>query len=308
MTTTELAIVGVGKIARDQHAPAIEASDALRLAATVSRSGGLDGVENHESLDALFDARPDVGAVVLSMPPQARFAAAAQALRAGRHVMLEKPPGVGVAEVLALERMTRETGVSLFATWHSRHAAGVAPARAWLAERRVQSVAIDWREDVREWHPGQQWIWQAGGLGVFDPGINALSILTTILPEPLRLTEATLSVPENRDTPIAADLRFETVGGAPVVAGLDWRHEGPPVWEIRVATDEGRLVLAEGGARLAGDDAAEEVEGPGEYVGLYRRFAELIARGESDVDVAPFLHVADAFMLGRRRIVAPFHD
>jgi D-galactose 1-dehydrogenase len=41
---------------------------------------------------------------------------------------------------------------------------------------------------------------------------------------------------------------------------------------------------------------------------LYRRFAELVASGRSDVDTAPLRHVADAFMLGRRTLVADFHD
>ena len=39
---------------------------------------------------------------------------------------------------------------------------------------------------------------------------------------------------------------------------------------------------------------------------LYRHFAELIANGVSDVDLSPLVHVADAFMLGRRRDVEPF--
>ena len=43
-----------------------------------------------------------------------------------------------------------------------------------------------------------------------------------------------------------------------------------------------------------------------EYRGVYRRFVELIANGVSDVDLSPLVHVADAFMLGRRRDVEPF--
>ena len=43
-----------------------------------------------------------------------------------------------------------------------------------------------------------------------------------------------------------------------------------------------------------------------EYRGIYRRFVELIANGVSDVDLSPLVHVADAFMLGRRRDVEPF--
>jgi D-galactose 1-dehydrogenase len=43
-----------------------------------------------------------------------------------------------------------------------------------------------------------------------------------------------------------------------------------------------------------------------EYAGLYRRFAELVALGRSEVDVSPLRHVADAFLRGRRVLVEPF--
>src|SRR5699024_2048398 len=121
---------------------------------------------------------------------------------AGRDVLLEKPPGASVAEVMALDRLARDKACVLYATWHSRHAAGVGPARDWLAGRRILGGRITWREDVRRWHPGQDWIWQAGGLGVFDPGINALSVLTAILPVEVFVGAAELEFPANRDTPI----------------------------------------------------------------------------------------------------------
>ncbi|WP_253949301.1 Gfo/Idh/MocA family protein [Mangrovicoccus sp. HB161399] len=304
----EIALVGVGKIARDQHIPAIAANGAMRVAATVSRTGGIEGVENHASLPMLLHARPDISAVSLCMPPQARYVYAAEAILAGRHVMLEKPPGATVSEVLALKDLAAEKGVTLFATWHSRHAAGVAAAKAWLADKAIARVRIDWKEDVRHWHPGQDWIWEPGGLGVFDPGINALSILTEILPAPVRLTSADLTFPENRAQPIAADLRFAGADGLAVEAEFDWRQTGPQTWDITAETDAGTLRLSEGGAKLAIDDAPQRVAGLGEYPDLYRRFAELIAQGESDVDVAPLLHVADAFLTGRRLATEPFHD
>ena len=53
---------------------------------------------------------------------------------------------------------------------------------------------------------------------MFDPGINALSIITRILPHALCLTEASLEFSENRDAPIAADLRFSDVLKTPVHA------------------------------------------------------------------------------------------
>ena len=60
---------------------------------------------------------------------------------------------------------------------------------------------------MRRWHPGQEWIWKAGGFGVFDPGINALSIATHIIPKSFFVTSAILDFPDNRQAPIAAVVR-----------------------------------------------------------------------------------------------------
>ncbi|TIP51034.1 MAG: gfo/Idh/MocA family oxidoreductase, partial [Mesorhizobium sp.] len=68
------------------------------------------------------------------------------------------------------------------ASWHSRYAPAVEAARDFLGSTTIRSAAINWKEDVRRWHPNQDWIWAPGGFGVFDPGINALSIATHILP------------------------------------------------------------------------------------------------------------------------------
>jgi D-galactose 1-dehydrogenase len=301
----KIAIAGVGKIALDQHVPAIAASPDWELAATVSRQGSVPGVDSWTDFDAFLAERPDVPVVSLCMPPVPRFAYAAAALRAGRHVMLEKPPGATLAEVHTLAGMARARGVTLYTTWHSRMARAVAPARAWLEGRRVLGGTITWREDVRHWHPGQEWVFEPGGMGVFDPGINALSILTAILPEPVHLTDAVLEFPANRQTPIAARLTFS--GG--ISADLDWRQEGPQTWDIVIETDAGRLALRSGGNLLELDGRAVEGEDSimGEYPALYARMAELVATGQSEVDLAPMIHVADAFTLGRRAITVPFH-
>ena len=56
----DIALVGIGKIALDQHVPALKSSDAWNLAATVSRSGKVAGVESHADFDAFLKARPDI--------------------------------------------------------------------------------------------------------------------------------------------------------------------------------------------------------------------------------------------------------
>lgn len=299
-----IALVGIGKIALDQHVPALAASADWELAATVSRHGRVDGVEAFASIEAMLAARPDIEAVSLCLPPVPRFEAAQAVLAAGRHLMLEKPPGATLAEVHILQDMAQAAGVTLFATWHSRMAQAVAPARRWLAGRRITGGRIIWREDVRRWHPGQDWIFDAGGMGVFDPGINALSILTAILPPPVRLLGAELDVPANRQAPIAA--RLSLSGG--ISADFDFRQQGPQTWDIELATDAGELALRMGGnvLELDGRPALGEDSIAGEYPALYARMAELVRSAAQDVDLAPMVLVADAFTLGRRFSAPPF--
>ncbi|WP_315728431.1 MULTISPECIES: Gfo/Idh/MocA family oxidoreductase [unclassified Bradyrhizobium] len=308
MGELRVAIVGFGKIARDQHVPAIAATDGVTLAAVASRNASLPGLPHFSTIEDLLREGPEIDAVALCTPPQVRRAQAVAALQAGKHVMLEKPPGAAVSELDPLIALAAEQKRTLFATWHSRYAPAVEPAREWLASREIRNVKIEWKEDVRVWHPGQGWIWEPGGLGVFDPGINALSILTRILPEPVFVTAADLSFPSNRAAPIAATLELTDTNALPIIAEFDFRQTGPQSWDIIVDTDDGSLKLSKGGARLVAGDEVLVDEKEAEYPGLYRRFVELTARGAIDVDLVPLRLVADAFLLGSRRLVEPFED
>ena len=304
----KLAIVGVGKIVRDQHLPAISSNPDFELAAAASRNGVIDGIANFKTIGDMLATVPEIDAVSLCMPPQFRHEAAVEALKAGKHVFLEKPPGATLSEVYDLQAMAAEANVSLFASWHSRYAPAVEAARTFLAATSIRSVTVTWKEDVRHWHPGQDWIWQAGGLGVFDPGINALSIVTRILPRPIFLTAVTLEFPENRDAPIAADLTFTDSEKLEVTAAFDWRQTGKQSWDIEAETADGHMLLSEGGSKLVIDGTLRFEAPETEYKQLYQRFAEIIRSGQSDVDLAPLTHVADAFMLGRRKFVEAFID
>lgn len=306
MSPIRLAIVGLGKIARDQHLPAIAQTAGIELVAIASRNAALDGVAHFATLEEMLASRVAIDAVALCTPPQVRRAQAQAALEAGKHVLLEKPPGATVSEIGPLVDAAQASGRTLFATWHSRFAPAVEPARAFLAACALRSVTIVWKEDVRVWHPGQDWIFEPGGLGVFDPAINALSILTRILPRPVFVTRAHLAFPANRDAPIAAQMDLADDKGLPIRAELDFLQTGPQSWDIAIETDRGNLTLSAGGARLFHDGAPLIDEKEAEYAGIYRHFVELIGTGASDVDLAPLSLVADAFLLGRRSLVAPF--
>lgn len=303
----KLGIVGVGKIVRDQHLPAVAKDGDYRLIAAASRHGKVDDIPNFPTIEAMLDAVPELEAVSLCMPPQYRYDAARTALIAKKHVFLEKPPGATVSEVEDLKRLAQANGVTLFASWHSRYAPAVEAARTFLSSAKISSAAIVWKEDVRRWHPNQDWIWAPGGFGVFDPGINALSIVTHILPA-MFITSAVLDFPQNRASPVAAHVNFRTSDGLPVTMELDWLQTGAQSWDILADTDKGKMVLSGGGTRLAVNGKVVHDEPEAEYPQLYRRFAEIVRAGVSDVDLAPLQHVADAFMLGKRNVVEAFFD
>ena len=303
-----LGIAGFGKIARDRHVEAIEQSGAFFLHSIADPAQVAAPAPRHGSIESMLAARDAPEAVAICTPPQARHRAARHALACGKHVLLEKPPAATLTELEDLRRLAERAGVTLFCAWHSRFAPAVSAARESLVGRTLRRVQIDWREDVRVSHPGQRWLFEPGGFGVFDPGINALSVASTILPKRVLLCDALLRFPKNCATPIAADLTLADADATPITASFDFLQTGPWTHEISVETDRERLLLSRGGDRLTLDGRDVPIAGTAEYPALYARFAELIATGRSDVDSTPLELVADAFLLGRREDAPAFVD
>jgi predicted dehydrogenase len=303
-----IAILGYGKIAHDQHVPAIQGNPRFELVATSSRSG--QGVaQSFTDWRELIRSVEGLEAVAITTPPEPRFDIARECVLASLHCLLEKPPTAGLAEIAALDCLAQAQSVSLFTTWHAQHHSTVDAAAKALAGKRIKSLEIHWHEDVHKWHPGQQWIWEPGGFGVFDPGINALSIATRIFPGDLFVKSAELQVPENAQTPIAADIVFSSPeADGPLHASLDWRRSEGEEWTITVETSDGSTVrLEDGGSKLILDGQQHKDDGIGEYPDIYRVFADLIDERRSLVDVAPFRLVADCLLIGRRTTVEAVH-
>ncbi len=302
-TPLRLGLVGLGQIARVQHLPAIAANPAFRLVAIASRARTEvpEGVALHTTLGEMI-AAGGIDAVVLCTPPQVRYALVREALLAGLHVFMEKPPTQTVAETQDLARIAAETGRTLLASWHSMFSAAVAPARQILAERGMRAMRIDWEEDVQKFHPGVDWFWQPGGMGVFDPGVNALSIAVACSPEPLFIRQASFRVRPGEHTPVAADLAFATPSrDTGLEARFDWDYQGLESWTIRWTLDDGGILdLSRGGGALALDGKALLDAPDTEYPRLYAHFLDLVRAGRSDVEIRPLMLAADAFSLARR--------
>jgi predicted dehydrogenase len=308
MKPIRIAIIGYGKIAEDQHVPSIRANPRFELVATSSRSS--NGVEQKfTDWRELIRTVEGLQAVAITTPPGPRYEIARECIAAGLHCLLEKPPTAGLAEINDLACLADAKQVTLFTTWHAQHHSTVDAAATALAGKRIRSMEITWHEDVHKWHPGQLWIWQPGGFGVFDPGINAFSIATKIFPGGLFVQSAELQVPLNAQTPIAADVIFSSPQAhGPLHASLDWRRTEGEEWTISVETGDGTTVrLEDGGARLVVGGESSADSGIGEYPDIYRTFVQLIDERRSLVDVAPFRLVADCLLVARTTRVDPVH-
>jgi D-galactose 1-dehydrogenase len=309
MPKRKIAIIGLGKISQDQHVPVIGASEGFELGAIVSTRGvGHGDVPVFRTPGELYRAMPEVRAVAVNTPPGVRHAIAHEALAAGKDVLLEKPPATTLSELVDLQDFAEAKRRVLFATWHSIFNPAVEEARALIAKTGLRRLHIEWREDVKKWHPGQDWVWEPGGFGVFDPGINALSILTHILPDVPFVKSAELTYPSNRQTPIAAQLVLSDAKGTAISADFDWREKGDEKWHMTIKLADGRSArLFKGGGALSVEGRTITEAPSEEYQRIYRHFSQLLDARRSDVDPAPLRVVADAMLLGRRMTTDEFH-
>ena len=132
-STISIGIVGVGKIVRDQHLPALAKNADYQLVATASRNAQRRRRRRaFKTIEEMLGSGPrtrcrfavHAAAIPLSRPRDT-------ALEAGKHVFLEKPPGATVSEVEDLKALAAGKGVSLFASWHSRYAPAVEAAQSF---------------------------------------------------------------------------------------------------------------------------------------------------------------------------------
>jgi len=305
--TYRIGLVGLGQIAQKQHLPAIAAHHDFELVATASLDGDVAGIPVYRGHQAMLAAHPEIEAVVICTPPRARRQVAVDALMAGKHVMLEKPPAATLGEFAQIAAVAIAQNRVLHATWHSQYNAAVDRMRALLAGQPIAAMHMDWKENFHQFHPGQRWIWDTGGFGVFDMAINGLSIMSRVFDPVPFVLDAALRVPSNAVMPISAEVRFGLDdGAAPLTASFDWDWAGDPLRELTVTTGDGRvLALTESGRRLTVDGAVLVDGDRREYPEIYSHFARLLSEGTSSLDAVPLQLVADIMLQGRPVPVGP---
>src|SRR5919198_711387 len=142
-------IIGPGRIADTAMAPGINESDDSFLQAVVSRDQGRADAfaAKHGAARALtsYDemlADPQVDVVYISTPNAQHPEQAIAAMRAGKHVLCDKPLATSVAEAERMVETARATGVKLGTGFQSRHFAAMQEARRLIESGAIGDVIL----------------------------------------------------------------------------------------------------------------------------------------------------------------------
>ncbi|NDE75680.1 MAG: gfo/Idh/MocA family oxidoreductase, partial [Proteobacteria bacterium] len=136
-----LGVVGAGRIAQVAHLPAIMHASSVDLIGVYDPSAFLrDGVArlyestSFPSLNALL-ADPRIEGVVIAAPDRVHASATLECLRAGKHVLVEKPIATSVADAGTVVNAMRDTGLVVQVGAMKRHDPGVRFAARATRER-----------------------------------------------------------------------------------------------------------------------------------------------------------------------------
>ncbi|WP_328623733.1 Gfo/Idh/MocA family oxidoreductase [Streptomyces sp. NBC_00353] len=189
-----IAIVGAGVIVDVAHLPAYRRAglDVVGIydlnadrAAQVAARHGVEKV--YRSLDELLlDERVEV--VDIAVAPQAQPAVVRQALRAGKHLLCQKPFAPDEETGKELVALARKLDLQIAVNQQLRFDEGIAAARAmvragWIGHPTAMSVTVNIATDWTAW----EWLLTTDRLEIMFHSIHYLDAIRSILGDPVRV-------------------------------------------------------------------------------------------------------------------------
>jgi predicted dehydrogenase len=189
-------VVGIGDISTRRVIPAIQAEPRSRLYGLVTRDPAKAAPFRTGTWTSLSEALSDVGvqAVYLATPVFLHAPQAIQSLRAGKHVLCEKPMAMNHAEARSMVQAATESGMTLGVAYYRRHYPKVQRAKQ-LLEAGVIGKPVVAELTCHMWLDGKaserNWLIdpaKAGGGPLFDIASHRIDVLNFLFGQPLRAT------------------------------------------------------------------------------------------------------------------------
>ena len=318
----KLGLIGFGNIGRVHFEALTQFPQTNFKVAAVADLQSSDNARSLIGADTEFYAdykqllsKPEILAVSINTPPSTHYQLVMDALNAGKHVLVEKPPALTVEECQRMIYLANEKGKVLFMAFHARYNPSVEAAKQELTGKNVTGVDVKYAEYALNYHHPDGWIFNpeiAGGGVLIDSGINALSIITDVLPEVnLKPDNVHFKQPENFNVETSAevDLTFGENGKGHI--SMDWMHTGPEIREVTFTVDNGDKYtvdivnnhLVKNGTPIfgEGDEKKEMVDLHSEYKRVYEDFTNHIVQGNSLTSVKELAFIIQAYKIGNQR-------
>jgi predicted dehydrogenase len=180
-----LAILGCGAITRSEHIPAVRAHPGVQLVALVdtdlARANALirDRGLSCQAVANYNDVLEEVDAVINALPNHLHLASNLDCLRAGRHVLCEKPLAITAAEARSCTEFAEEKNLVLAVGMNRRFAASHSLFKLVIEEALLGSIQdYDFQYgSVFDWHSASGFYFdrvKAGGGALVDFGVHML--------------------------------------------------------------------------------------------------------------------------------------
>jgi UDP-N-acetyl-2-amino-2-deoxyglucuronate dehydrogenase len=283
-------IIGLGMIA-DFHAQAIAQLDGAKLVGIATRNADKARAfaAKHRAAFATTDiaalvARPDIQVVCITTPSGSHLEPALAAIRAGKHLVIEKPIEIDLPRTDEILRAAEQAGVWIAPIFQSRFGEGARTVKAAIDAGRLGRLVL--ASNYVKWHRTREYYTAPrgnyandGGGAVINQAIHGLDLLQWFAGMPVEVfawtTRRVYTHIEVEDTAVAT-LRFASgaLGGFEASTALwpGWsrRHEiagehGSVVleddrivrWEFREARPEDEAIRAAGQVNALGSGASE---------------------------------------------------
>jgi 1,5-anhydro-D-fructose reductase (1,5-anhydro-D-mannitol-forming) len=244
-------LAGIGDIAIKRVIPAILSEPRSQLYGVVTRDpekGALYADHVWTSFDdAIKD--PAIDAVYISTPVSLHGPQTIAALKAGKHVLCEKPMAMNYAEAESMVQMADATGRTLGIAYYRRTYPKVQRALQLLAEGTIGKPVLaeischDWFDAAggfREWLVDPE---MAGGGPLYDIGSHRIDLLNYFFGEPLKVTGQLSRAVHSREIEDSATVLVEYHGGVRGIIDVRW-HCKRGRDEFRITGTDGVMDLS----------------------------------------------------------------
>jgi len=263
-------VIGVGDISAKRVIPAILASPRSRLVGIVTRDPAKAAPFHVPAWTELGSAiqQSGAGAVYVATPVFLHAPQTIAALRAGCHVLCEKPMALNYAEALSMQHAALETGRTLGISYYRRLYPKVLRARQLLASGAIgrpvfaEATAHDWfypEDGFRAWliDPAK-----AGHGPLRDIASHRIDLMNYLFGDPRRVSGHLSTLVHPIRVEDNATVLTEHHGGVRSLVDVRW-HSRVPRDEFRIRGTEGEIDLTPlNGPELTYPGGAEPIPAP----------------------------------------------